>query len=89
MQPINWQQPQPIQIPANLLTFTGDPLLAQLLAQRGITTPEQARAFLDPTCYQPAPATVKTAPPFGPKARGRDCGPAGRVLPEKCVTVFR
>lgn len=33
----------------------GHPLVAQLLAQRGIETPEAARAFLDPTCYTPAP----------------------------------
>ena len=33
----------------------GHPLVAQLLAQRGYTTPAQARAFLDPTAYTPAP----------------------------------
>lgn len=33
----------------------GHPLIAHLLAQRGITQPEQARAFLDPAHYVPAP----------------------------------
>lgn len=30
------------------------PLVARILTQRGIATPEQARAFLDPACYHPA-----------------------------------
>lgn len=46
--------PQP-DIPAELLEFAGDPFLAQLLAQRGLTTVEQARAFLNPDAYHPAP----------------------------------
>ena len=50
-----WQPPSEPNIPEELLNFTGDPLLAQLLAQRGLTSVDQARAFLDPTCYQPAP----------------------------------
>jgi single-stranded-DNA-specific exonuclease len=33
----------------------GDPIVAQLLARRGITTPEAAAAFLDPDRYVPAP----------------------------------
>ncbi|GIK41636.1 MAG: single-stranded-DNA-specific exonuclease RecJ [Chloroflexota bacterium] len=45
--------PQP-DIPAELLEFAGDPFLAQLLAQRDLTTVEQARAFLSPDAYQPA-----------------------------------
>jgi single-stranded-DNA-specific exonuclease len=52
---MKWQLPSKIDIPPDLLAFTGDPLLAQLLAQRGLADVEQARAFLDPTCYQPAP----------------------------------
>ncbi|NLV74769.1 MAG: single-stranded-DNA-specific exonuclease RecJ [Chloroflexi bacterium] len=32
----------------------GHPLVARILAQRGITTPEAARAFLDPHAYQPS-----------------------------------
>ncbi|MBN1991536.1 MAG: single-stranded-DNA-specific exonuclease RecJ [Anaerolineae bacterium] len=51
---MNWQLlPQP-NIPQELLDFTGDPLLAQLLAQRGIASVDQARAFLDPDAYEPA-----------------------------------
>jgi single-stranded-DNA-specific exonuclease len=33
----------------------GHPLIAHLLAQRNITSPAQARAFLDPVHYTPAP----------------------------------
>jgi single-stranded-DNA-specific exonuclease len=36
----------------------GHRLVAQLLAQRGFTTAEQARAFLDPTWYSPAPPSA-------------------------------
>ena len=34
----------------------GHPLIARLLAQRGLDTPEQADAFLDPDAYTPAAA---------------------------------
>jgi len=51
----SWFLPPQPHIPAELLDFTGDPFLAQLLAQRGLTTLAQARAFLDPNAYQPAP----------------------------------
>jgi single-stranded-DNA-specific exonuclease len=51
----NWLvSPQP-HIPTELLDFAGDPFLAQLLAQRSLTTVEQARAFLNPDAYHPAP----------------------------------
>jgi single-stranded-DNA-specific exonuclease len=33
----------------------GHPLVAQILAQRGCTAPDAARAFLDPEYYSPAP----------------------------------
>lgn len=33
----------------------GDPIVAQLLARRGLTTPDAAAAFLDPDRYVPAP----------------------------------
>jgi single-stranded-DNA-specific exonuclease len=33
------------------------PLVAQMLVRRGMTTPEAARAYLDPGAYSPAPAT--------------------------------
>lgn len=35
----------------------GHPLIARIMAARGITEPEQAQAFLDPAWYTPAPAT--------------------------------
>lgn len=50
----NWQFPPQLHISPDLLDFTGDPLLAQLLVQRGLTTVEQARGFLDPEAYRPA-----------------------------------
>ncbi len=52
---LTWQFPPQADVPADLLAYTGDPLLAQLLAQRGLLTVEQARAFLEPAHYQPAP----------------------------------
>lgn len=51
-----WQIPPPVAIPAALLDWLGDPLLAELLARRGLTTVDEARAFLDPDHYEPAPA---------------------------------
>jgi len=46
--------------PADDLTAAvdGHPLVAQLLAQRGFTTPDAARAFLDPAAYTPASPTA-------------------------------
>lgn len=50
-----WQiLPKP-HLPPGLLDVAGHPLLAHLLAQRGIASVEQARAFLDPHAYRPAP----------------------------------
>ncbi len=34
------------------------PLVARLLARRGLTTPEAVRAFLDPAAYRPAPPSA-------------------------------
>ncbi len=49
-----WLLPEPIQ-PADALTrAAGHPLVAQILARRGIRTPAAARAFLDPDAYTPA-----------------------------------
>lgn len=53
-----WQQSPSPKIPAELTNFTGDPLLAQLLTQRGITAVEQARAFLNADNYEPASPTA-------------------------------
>ena len=52
-----WKLPDQVNISPELQTFVGDPLLAQLLAQRGLTTVQAARAFLDPDAYEPAPPT--------------------------------
>ena len=49
-----WQLPQMGDSPKELIEFTGDPLLAQLLVQRGHRTVAQAGAFLDAGSYQPA-----------------------------------
>jgi len=53
-----WKLPEQINISPDLQTFVGDPLLAQLLAQRGLTTVQAAHAFLDPDAYEPSPSTA-------------------------------
>jgi single-stranded-DNA-specific exonuclease len=53
-----WQLPTEPNIPTELLDFTGDRLLAQLLLQRGLATVDQTRGFLDPAHYQPTPPDV-------------------------------
>ena len=50
----NWQFLSQGSLRADLLEFTADPLLAQLLVHRGQTTVEQARRFLDPAAYRPS-----------------------------------
>ncbi len=55
-QAIQWQEPQPVRLLADLLEAAGgDRLLAEALARRGVCTKAQAEAFLDPRKYQPAP----------------------------------
>ena len=55
---MNWQLSSNTQIPTDLLDFAGgDSLLARLLVQRGISSVDQARAFLDPEAYLPARPT--------------------------------
>lgn len=52
----NWLISPQLHISSELLDFAGgDIFLAQLLAQRGLNTVVQARAFLDPAAYQPSP----------------------------------
>ncbi len=49
-----WLDPIPVEVPADLqAAVDGHPLLLQSLVQRGLTDPRAARAFLDPTAYQP------------------------------------
>lgn len=58
-----WLTPTPIEIPRALLDWLGDPLLAELLARRGLTTLDTARAFLNPDDYEPAsPADLPDLP---------------------------
>ena len=50
-----WLDPQPVDVPESLQAAVDDhPLVAQILAQRGMTDPQAARAFLDPHLYRPA-----------------------------------
>lgn len=59
--PATWSILPPVQ-PSAALTASvgGHPLLAQLLAQRGLDDPARARAFLDPQHYVPAPPATLT-----------------------------
>jgi single-stranded-DNA-specific exonuclease len=51
---MKWLEPQAADVPVELQAVVGGhPLLAQALVRRGITTPEAARAFLDPAYYTP------------------------------------
>src|SRR4051794_3376789 len=52
----NWTLLPPVASSPELAAVVGGhPLIARLLAQRGITEASQALAFLDPTHYTPAP----------------------------------
>lgn len=52
-----WVEPVPVHVPAELFELVdGPPVLAETLVRRGYGSPERAQAFLDPRCYQPAPA---------------------------------
>ncbi|MBI5565605.1 MAG: single-stranded-DNA-specific exonuclease RecJ [Chloroflexi bacterium] len=51
-----WISPPPVIVdPALTAAIGGHPLIARLLTQRGLTTPEAAAAFLNPDRYAPAP----------------------------------
>jgi single-stranded-DNA-specific exonuclease len=47
--------PSPVAPPELREAVGGHPLVAELLARRGIRSPEVARAFIDPSAYDPAP----------------------------------
>lgn len=52
---MKWIEPPPLLVPEDLLTAVGGhPLVAEVLARRGVVTPSAARAFLDPEAYAPA-----------------------------------
>ncbi len=51
-----WISPPPVAVnPALAAAIEGHPLIARLLTQRGLSTPEAAAAFLNPDRYTPAP----------------------------------
>jgi single-stranded-DNA-specific exonuclease len=53
-----WRFADPLPVDSTLATsIGGHPIVAQLLARRGITTPDAAAAYLNPDQYVPAPAT--------------------------------
>ena len=54
---MNWQLIPPATPPAELLAVCQGPLLARLLAQRGIVDTEAAKGFLNPDHYAPTPAS--------------------------------
>ncbi len=50
-----WVEPEPVDIPVELQQAVGGhPLIAQTLYARGLTTPQAAKAFLDPNFYTSA-----------------------------------
>jgi len=51
-----WLDPEPVSPPETLAAAVNDPLLAALLARRGLTEPGAVRGFLDPAAYSPSPA---------------------------------
>ncbi len=57
---MEWRLPPEISISRDLRQVVGGhPLVAQILARRGITDPEKALAFIDPGAYHPAlPAEI-------------------------------
>ena len=52
-----WTDPEEITVPETLKEiFSGHPLVTETLVRRGISDPDEARAFLDPEHYTPTPA---------------------------------
>jgi single-stranded-DNA-specific exonuclease len=52
---VRWIDPPPLEVPENLhRAVGGNPLIATVLARRGIVSAEAAQAFLDPGAYAPA-----------------------------------
>ena len=55
--PGDWHLAEPVEVSPDLrMSVGGHPLVAQLLAQRGIAEPHAALAFIDPARYAPAPS---------------------------------
>ncbi|NDJ52291.1 MAG: single-stranded-DNA-specific exonuclease RecJ [Chloroflexi bacterium] len=56
---MEWIFPEDVTVsPALREVVGGHPLVAEILARRGVTTPEAAKAFLDPKYYTPSPPTA-------------------------------
>jgi len=65
-----WLLPEPIKPSETLVRAAGHPLVAQILARRGIRAPAAARAFLDPDAYTPAaPAALPDLPAAAARLR--------------------
>lgn len=56
-----WIDPPPVRIPASFSSLHLPPLIARTLVQRGITTPESARAFLHPDLASTPFPNIETA----------------------------
>ena len=55
---IRWLFPEPISVPANFQLAVGESVfVTRTLYQRGLTSPEDALAFLDPNHYSPSPSS--------------------------------
>lgn len=55
----SWVFPKPISVPLDLkLAVGGSSLVAKTLFRRGLSSPEEALAFLDPDCYTPCPPSA-------------------------------
>ncbi|MGD2103626.1 MAG: single-stranded-DNA-specific exonuclease RecJ [Anaerolineae bacterium] len=53
-----WSEPPDVKVPGSLRAMVGGhPLIAKTLVRRGITDVDDAKAFLDPRHYKPAPPT--------------------------------
>jgi single-stranded-DNA-specific exonuclease len=52
-----WTEPPPIEPADALVRVAGHPLVARVLARRGLLSPDAARAFINPDAYTPAPPT--------------------------------
>ena len=51
-----WVEPSTVFVSEELrAALGGHPLVAEILARRGLTTPQVALAFLDPERYTPSP----------------------------------
>ncbi len=77
----NWSvHPQVRPSPELIAACDGRAILAELLVQRGIETPDQARAFLHPDHYTPAPPTAMIGVAKAVSLLGRALNARQRIL---------